>query len=318
MADRTYDLAIVGGGPAGLAAAVYAARERQQVLVLDKVLCGGAPLNTDLIENYPGFPEGIEGAELSGRMRSQAARFGAEFVEFCEASGLSRRGGLIEIACPEGPVRARALILAAGGEPKRLGIPGEEEFAGRGVSYCATCDGPLYRDKPVAVVGGGNTAMEEALFLTRFAERVFLVHRRNRFRGAKILEERLRAEPKAELVLEARPLRVEGKASVEALVAAVAGGERRIPAAAVFFFVGYRPNSLWLGGSVDLDEEGRVVTDSRMRTSLEGVFAAGDLRAGNLRQVSIAVGEGTTAALAARDYLETGHWPERDRLKAEG
>jgi len=308
--ENTYDLVVVGGGPAGLTAALYAARERMKVVVVEKLACGGEPVKAGLIENYPGFPEGIEGGDLAVLFREQASRFGAEFVEFQEVTGLIRSEDDYEVTHTGGSFRGKAILVSTGGEPRALGIPGEKELTGKGVSYCATCDGPLYRERPVAVIGGGNSAMEEALFLARFASRVFLVHRREEFRGAKILEERLRANERVELVLSARPVGIEGKEAVEALVVRQGGRERSIPVSAVFFFVGVKPNSGWLQGVLELDEAGRIITDEGMRTSLPGVFAAGDVRSGNLRQISIACGEGTVACLAAREYLqETANKP---------
>ncbi len=313
-----HDILIIGGGPAGLTAAIYSARELLSTLVLEKGGCGGWPAITDRIENYPGFPEGIAGPDLAERMKAQAARFGASLLESVEAASAAEEGGIFRVRGAAGEFAGRALIVASGARHKTLGIPGEREFLGKGVSYCGTCDGPLFRNREVAVIGGGDTALEEARFLSRFASRVHLVHRRDRFRGARVLEEDLRKNGKVSFVLNALPQAILGKSSVEALLYRdqATGEEKRIALSGVFVFVGQEPNSACVRGLVELDGNGSVLTDGMMRASRPGVFAAGDVRAGNIRQVSAAVGEGAAAAIAARDYLDAAKSPPRSGITA--
>jgi thioredoxin reductase (NADPH) len=311
MTASTHDIIIIGGGPAGLTAGIYTSRELLATLILEKTACGGWPSVTDRIENYPGFPEGITGPELAERMKGQAVRFGTEIREFIDVSAAASADGCFHVRSDQGEFAARALIVASGSRHKTLGIPGEREFLGKGVSYCGTCDGPLFRNKDVAVIGGGDTAFEEARFLSRFASRVYLVHRRDEFRGTKMLEEELRKSGKVIMVLNALPQAVQGSRTVESLAYRdkVSGEEKRIELSGVFIFVGQEPNSACVRGLVDLNEGGYVVTDGMMRSSRPGVFAAGDVRAGNVRQVAAAVGEGATAAIAARDYLNSEKAP---------
>jgi len=313
MTSAPYDLLIIGGGPAGLTAGIYSARELLSTLILEKSACGGWPSVTDRIENYPGFPEGVSGPELAEKIKTQASRFGAEIREFADAVAATADGGLFRVRVAAEEFAARALIVASGSRHKTLGIPGEKEFLGKGVSYCGTCDGPLFRNKEVAVIGGGDTALEEARFLCRFASRVHLVHRRGEFRGARMLEEDLRKNPKVAFVLNALPQSIQGSRVVEGLVYRdkITGGEKKIPLSGVFIFVGQEPNSSCVRGLVDLDPGGFVVTDGMMKASRPGVFAAGDVRAGNVRQVAAAVGEGAVAAISARDYLNSAKRPAR-------
>ena len=305
MTESPHDIIVIGGGPAGLTAGVYSSRELLKTLILEKGVCGGWPTRTELIENYPGFPDGINGVDLAGRFIRQARRFGAEIAEASETTGIVPEGDLFLVRSGGGEFRGRAVVVASGSREKPLGIPGEETFLGQGVSYCATCDGPLYRNKEVAVIGGGNTALAEARSLARFASRVHLLHRREEFRGARILEEELRKNGKISFVRNALPLAIEGARSVESLSYRdkITGEERKIALSGVFIFVGLEPNSAFVKGLVDRDEAGYITTDGMMRTSRPGIFAAGDVRAGNVRQISAAVGEGTVAALSARDYL---------------
>ncbi len=306
MEETINDVIIIGGGPAGLTAGIYSSRERLGTLLLEKAACGGWPTVAGEIENYPGFPEGINGLELGDKFKEQAEKFGVEIREFMEVKGVKPDGDKIVVETEKGEYGAKAVVIATGSRHRKLGVPGEEEFLGKGVSYCATCDGPLFRDRNVAVVGGGNAALEEALFLTKFASRVYLVHRRDEFRGARILADRLKENPKVEFVLNALPVSINGEERVASITVRdkPSGEERKIDLAGVFVFVGVEPNSDFLKGVIDLDESGRVVTDAGMRASRPGLFAAGDVRAGNLRQITIACGEGATAALSVREYLE--------------
>jgi len=302
-----FDVVIVGAGPAGLTAAIYASRGRLKTAVLERNMAGGQIALTDLVENYPGFPEGISGFDLSQKMKEQAEKFGAEMREIEGVAELhSDPEGCWVVATDREQIRTRAVILAPGVEPRRSGIPGEAEFIGRGVSWCATCDGALYRGKTVAVIGGGDAAVEEGMFLTKFAEKVYLVHRRDELRAAPIAQERAFANPKFEFVWDSIPKQIEGAEMVEALdVENVKTGEgRSLPVNGVFMYIGQIPNTAWLKDTVELDEYGHIVTDELLRTKLPGVFACGDARANPLKQIAMAVGEGALAAVQAGRYLD--------------
>jgi thioredoxin reductase (NADPH) len=305
--DRT-DLLIVGAGPAGLTAAIYGGRAGLSTRVLEAVSPGGWAARTDHIENYPGVGA-VQGAELAARMLEQAQSFGATLLPD-EASSVVPLPDGFEVRCGDAVHAARAVVVAVGTGHRKLGVPGEEELTGRGVSYCATCDGPLFRDLEIAVVGGGDSALQEALYLTRFASRVHLIHRRDEFRAARVLADRVRAHPRIACHCRHTVERVNGGDAVESvtLLDADAGMERLLPVAGVFFFVGLEPKTAFLNGLVETDAAGFVVTDENMRTSRRGVFAAGDCRVKTLRQVSTAVGDGATAAFVAQRYIEEGEW----------
>jgi thioredoxin reductase (NADPH) len=301
------DLVIVGAGPAGLTAGIYASRGRLNTVILERNMAGGQIALTELVENYPGFPEGISGFELAEKMKSQAVEFGAELREVQAVTALTSAPEGYDVVTDQGAVRSKAVILAPGVEARRSGIPGEAEFIGRGVSWCATCDGPLYRGRTVAVVGGGDSAVEEGMFLAKFAERVYLVHRRDELRAAPIAQERCFASSKFEFVWDCVPRKIEGDEMVEALeVENVKTGEMRVlPVSGVFMYIGQLPNTTWLQGTVDLDEQGYIVTDGQLHTRLPGVFACGDAHANPLKQIAMAVGEGALAAVQAQRYLDT-------------
>jgi len=299
-----YDIIIIGAGPAGLTAGLYAGRARLKTLLLEKLIHGGQVMTTDLVENYPGFPEGISGFELSDRMRQQAERFGLEFRSG-EVLGLEP-GPDYQLLRLEGQeLKAGAAIIASGVRYRTLGAPGEETFTGKGVSYCATCDGALYRGETIAVVGGGDTALTDTLFLCRFAEKIHLIHRRDAFRGEKILQEQVKAQEKVQIHWDTVVNEIRGQQAVEELeLRNVKTGEvSRLPVAGVFIFVGITPNTAWLKGGVSMDEWGFIFTDAEMATSVPGLYAAGDVRSKLLRQISTAVGDGATAAFAAEHYL---------------
>ena len=298
------DLIIIGAGPAGLTAGLYAARSRLRTILLEKLAPGGQVLTTDLVENYPGFPEGISGFDLVDRMKRQAEKFGL-LIQSQEVLKLELNPEKKIVVTNEGGLETRTLILACGALPRKLGIDGEEMMTGKGVSYCATCDGPFYRDQEVAVIGGGDTAVEEAIFLTRFASKVHLIHRRDELRATRVLQDRAKEEDKIQLVWDTIPTKIAGGTGVEGLdLKNVKTGETMyLPVQGVFVFIGYTPNSVLVKGQVTLDENGFVITDGDMETSVAGVFAAGDIRSKLLRQVSTAVGEGATAAFAAEKYL---------------
>jgi thioredoxin reductase (NADPH) len=305
--SEMYDVVIVGAGPSGLTAGIYCARGRRSTLILERTMAGGQIALTELVENYPGFPEGISGFDLADKMKRQAAQFGAELREITTVASLHpEEDGFFEITTDQERVRAWTIILSPGVTPKLSGIPGEAEFVGRGVSWCATCDGALYKGKSVAVVGGGDSAVEEGLFLTKFADKVYVVHRRDELRAAKISQERAFANPKMEFVWDSVPLRIAGDKVVEALeVQNVKTRElRTLPVSGVFFYIGQLANTGFLQGVVQRDEAGYIVTDDLMRTSLCGVFACGDARSNPLKQIAMAVGDGALAAVQAQRYLD--------------
>ena len=299
------DLIIIGAGPAGLTAGLYAARARLRTILLEKFSPGGQILNTDWVENYPGFPDGISGFELVDRMKRQAEKFQLP-IENREVIGLQVSGNKKTLLTDKGNLESRAVVLACGAVAQKLGVEGETILTGKGVSYCGTCDGPFYRDQEIAVIGGGDTAVEEALFLTRFASKVHLIHRRDRLRATELLQERARAEKKIGFIWDTIATRIVGEDKVEGLdLRNVQTGETtRLPVQGVFVFIGFSPNSGLAEGLLDLDENGFVITDNNMETSVPGIFVAGDIRSKLLRQVSTSVGEGATAAFAAEKYLE--------------
>ncbi len=304
--NGTYDVIIIGGGPGGLTAGIYTSREKLKTLLLEKELCGGLLGITDLIENYPGFADGIKGMDLIAKFKRQAERFGTKINEFEEVRRVepSKKKMLIETG--KGKYNAYTLIVATGSIPKMLNIPGENELRGKGVSYCATCDGPLYRNKDVIVVGGGNAAAGEALFLTQFARKVILVHRRYELRATKILQERLRENKKIELLLNYIPVSIKGKDFVDAIIVKnkETNEEKKIETAGVFISAGFSPNSKFLEDIIELDSFGYIKTNEQMETSMPGIYAAGDVRAKKVRQIAVACGEATIAAISVRDYLK--------------
>lgn len=305
--DKQYDLIIIGGGPAGLAAAVYGARAGLTTCVVERGLLGGQIFNTSKVENYPGFPEGILGPDISSRLDEHARKFGAEIV-LADVTRVDLGGALKTVATSEGVLVARTVIIATGATPKRLGVPGEERLIGAGVSYCATCDGAFYRDKKVAVVGGGDAAIDEALFLTRFAQEVTVIHRRGELRAIKYLQDKAFANPKMKFVWNSVVTEVLGDDRVKAvMVETTAGGatERRaIAVDGVFIYVGMTPNTAFLGGALPLDANGYIPSGETTETAIPGVFAAGDVRSKALRQVVTAVADGAVAAYMAEKFLQ--------------
>ena len=304
------DTIIVGAGPAGLCAAMYAGRGMLKALVLEGRVPGGELLNTEKVEDYPGF-ESILGRELAERMTQHAKKFGAD-IRQATVEGIHRQpDGSFEVRTVEGDhYHAPTVILTAGGTPTKLGVPGEAEYAGFGVSYCAVCDGAFFRGQTVAVVGGGDAAVEEADYLTRYAGKVYLIHRRDQLRASKVLQERLFANPKIEVVWNQRVLELVGREekglkTLEALDLedTVTGEHTRLPVSGCFIFIGFQPNSGLIKEHFRHDPAGYIVTDDRMMTSIPGLFAAGDLRAQLTRQITTAVGDATTAAIAVEKYL---------------
>jgi len=308
MSGRIYDVIIIGGGPAGLSAGIYTSRERISTLLLEKGMCGGLPAVTDLIENYPGFPNGIKGMDLVNKFKEQAKRFGTEIVELKEVKGVKPVDGNIMVKTDKEEYASHALIAASGTIPRKLGIPGEEQYTGKGVSYCATCDGPLFKNKDIVVAGGGNAAAEEALFLTKFARKVILIHRRYELRAAKILQENLRRNKKIELLLNHKLISITGDKTVNSVNVFdnQTKKQTKLEISGVFIYVGFLPNSKFLEGIVELDDKGYVKTDEKMQTLVSGIYAAGDIRSKQVRQIDVACAEGTIAAMSVRDYLKKG------------
>ena len=305
MPNVDFDLVIIGGGPAGLTAGLYASRARLKTLLLEGHLPGGQVLITDWVENYPGFPEGVTGIDLVRGMMDQARRFGIE-IETAKVDSLGLEGPVKTVRAGERQIHTQAVIIATGASPKRLGVPGEDQFFGKGISSCATCDGPFYKDRVVAAVGGGDTAVQESVFLTKFASKVYLIHRGNRFRAEKILQERALSNDKIEVLWDTVVTGVSGLTHVENIhIRNVKSGEgRTLRADAFFVWIGIHPNADFLGDALARDEQGFIRTDEQMATSVPGVFAAGDVRATPLRQIATAVGDGAIAASSAEHYIE--------------
>jgi thioredoxin reductase (NADPH) len=303
--EKIYDLVVLGGGPAGLTAAIYAARSLLSVLVVEQMLSGGQIATTEKVENYPGFPTGVGGMELGQLLEEQARNFGAEMaLVTIEKAVLS--GDIKEVHTNEGVFRGRTLIIAAGTRSRPLGVPGEQELKGRGVSYCVTCDGSFFRDRNVMVVGGGDSALEEALVLTKFAAKVYIVHRRQELRAIRILQERVRNNPKIELILNTEVRKINGEQAVESVTLEDIAQNKTwdIDVDGIFLYVGLEPNTGFLGDGLARNEYGYLITDEAMATNLPGVFAAGDIREKGLRQVVTAVADGAVAAVSAVKYLD--------------
>jgi thioredoxin reductase (NADPH) len=301
-----YDLAIVGGGLAGLTAAMYAARFGLRTVVVEHLASGGQVLNVEKIENFPGFPQGISGFDLGPLVQEQAETAGAEFI-LDTATGLAVDGRARLLRCQTTELAARAIVIAAGSSLRRLGIPGEAELTGRGVSQCASCDAPFFVGKDVCVVGGGDSALDEAAVLARQVRRVTVVHRGPAFRTAqRVAVDRLAALPNVETVFNTEVVEIVGNGTVSSVVLRSNGATRAQDVAGVFVFVGLEPNTAFARGVVDLDPAGHVIVDARLQTSVPGVFAAGDLRQHAARQLVSAAGDGATAAVFAARYLRAG------------
>jgi thioredoxin reductase (NADPH) len=301
-----YDVIIIGGGPAGLTAGLYSGRAKLKSLIIEKGLTGGLVTTTEWVENYPGFEEGILGAELAQKMEKQATRFGAEIKQGA-VTGISVNEKIKKVLLEDGSeIESRSIILATGAHPRYLKVPGEDEFRGRGVSYCATCDGAFFKGETIAVVGGGDSAVQEAIFLTKFAEKVYIIHRRDTLRAEKILQERAFNNPKIEMVWDSVVEKIEGENGVSKLHVKNVKSEEMsaIDVQGVFIYIGYNPNTEFLAGLANLDGENYLVTDANMNTSSTGIYAAGDVRAKPLKQIATAVGDGAIAAMAAEKYIE--------------
>ncbi len=308
MATHEYEVIIIGAGPAGLCAGMYTGRSMLKTAVLEQGLPGGELLNTEVIEDYLGF-EHILGSELAEKFQSHAVKFGMELQTFVRVEKVTRQADGSFLVSTEGGdlYHAPAVIVTAGGTPVKLGVPGELEYAGRGVSYCAICDGAFYKGHTIMVVGGGDAALEEADFLTRYASKVYLVHRRDEFRASKIVQKHALANPKIEPILDTVVESIHGDAQglmTHAKIRSVKTGEvRDLVATGCFVFVGFRPNTGVIDGHFEHDSAGYILTDANMMTSIEGLFAAGDVRVQLTRQVTTAVGDATTAAIAVEKFL---------------
>ena len=320
-AKRTaYDVVIVGGGPAGLTAALYSAREGLSTLVIERSQLGGQVATTERLDNYPGFPDGITGAEFGERLVRQVERFGVEILRATNVTGISAHGDDRDVQVENGDSYcANAVILATGSTYRRLGIPGEDDFIGAGVHFCATCDGPLYRGQELLVVGGGNSAVEEGVFLTQFAPKVTFVVRGDELSATKIAADRALGDPKIEVLFHTAVKEFRGDTRLRSVVLRDlrSGAEREVRPGGVFVFIGLSPNNDVAKGAVELDPHGFILTDDRLQTSIPGVFAAGDVRHGATAQVASAAGEGAAVILMIRQYLRR-FGEVRDSLAAAG
>lgn len=307
MTDKVKEVVMIGSGPSALAAAIYTTREDINTTIYEKEIIGGLAAITDVVDNYPGFPDGVQGMKLAQQLQKQAERFGAE-IELGDVTSLRRDGNEIELIVDGQPVRAKAVLIATGSAYRKIGVPGEAEYYGRGVHYCATCDGAFYRDKRLVVVGGGNSAIQEAIFLTRFASHIDILVR-SQIRASEVLQQEMQK------YIDAGKITVHLETTTDEIVAeddqvtkvigTSNGQSRQFETDGVFVFVGLDPNTAFLEGSgVELDAQGLVKTDSHLQTNIEGVYASGDVRSGATMQIASAIGEGATAALSIREYLD--------------
>jgi len=304
---KPYDVIIIGGGPAGMTAGLYTSRARLKTLLIENGLFGGQMTTTELIENYPGFPQGVSGEELSRFMEEQAKRFGMEAISD-EVVEIGPERDLKRVKTYEGEYFCRSLIICTGTEYRKLGVPGEEKFKGRGISYCATCDGAFFKDSRIIVVGGGDSALTEALFLTKFVSELTIIHRRDALRATKIYQERALSNPKIKFLWNSVVQEIKGDSVVRSAVVKnmKTGDVKEVETEGAFLFIGLVPRTHFLKELVQMDESGYVVTNENCETSVKGIFAAGDCRKKLLRQISTSVGDGATAAFAAEKYLEEG------------
>ena len=301
---RNYQVIIIGGGPAGLTAGIYTARSGLDTLLLEREMIGGQIANVEKLENYPGFPEGIGGFELAQLMQQQAEKYGVQ-IAYTEATGLELKGNTKLVKTAEGDFETKAVILTGAAKRRKLGVPGEAEFTGKGVSYCATCDGPIFRDKVVAIAGGGNAAITEALHLAHFASKVTVIHRRDQLRATAILQERAFAEPKINFLWDTGIEKIEGEDFVKRLRLnnLKTGAKSALEVDGLFVSIGFEPDTAYLKGILTLDNEGHIITNNEMETAVPGIFVAGDTRSKLARQVVTAAGDGATAAISAERYL---------------
>lgn len=301
---KEYDIVIIGTGPAGLAAGLYAARARRRTVVLERGVTGGQIALADLVENYPGFPEGVNGFDLAQAMQQQAEKYGAE-MQYVEVTGLERQDRMHLVKTSEGDYLAKAVIITSGADYNHLDVPGEAELTGKGISYCATCDAAFFKGQACAVVGGGDVAVDEGLFVTRYASKVYAIHRRDQLRASKILQERAFANPKMEFVWNSVVTGVLGQDEVQGLRLknVKTGEESTLEVSGVFVFIGLHPNTDYLKGLLKTDEGGHIFVNDWMETDIPGLFAAGDVRVNSAQQVVSAAGDGATAAIRADHYI---------------
>ena len=304
MSHSDYDIVIIGAGPAGLTAGIYAARARMKALILEKTAPGGQVIVTDWVENYPGFPDGIMGYDLGDKMLTQAKNLGIP-IQSSEVISVDVSGDVKKIQLSDKTITSSSLIIATGASPRKLNV-GEDRFMGKGVSFCATCDAPFYKGKTIVAVGGGDTAVQESVYLTKFAEKVYLVHRRDELRAEKILRERAFKNDKIEFIWDSVVIGMDGFFGVEEVKVknVKTNEETAIAANGCFIWIGITPNTELLNEAIALDQGGFIITDQHMATSVPGVFAAGDVRTTPLRQISTAVGDGAIAAVSAEHYIE--------------
>ena len=304
-ASKVYDVAIIGGGGAGLTAALYTSRANLSTILFEKLMPGGQIASTDLVENFPGFPEGVLGPDIAQKMEAQAKRYGTQFF-YEEVKEIRRKETFFEIAGGEERHVARTVILATGASFRKIGVPNEKEFTGKGVSYCATCDGAFFKGKEIVVVGGGDSALQEGIFLTRFASKVTIVHRRDQLRASPILQDRAKTNTKIRFIWDSVIDRIEGTSKVESVVLKNVKTQllSSLKVDGVFIFIGHDPASIFVKGFVEMDEKGYLRTGEALGTSVPGVFAAGEVRKGAVWQLVSACGEGCEAALAVQAYLE--------------
>ena len=308
----SYDVIIIGGGGAGLTAALYTSRANLKTLLFEKLTPGGQIALTDVVENYPGFPEGVSGTDISMRMEEQAKRYGTE-IQYEEVTSLARSGHDLQVKTAKTVYQSRSVIIASGAAFRTLGVPGERELTGRGVSYCATCDGAFFKNREIIVVGGGDSAMQEGLFLTRFVTKLTVVHRRDKLRASPILQNRAKENPKFNFILDSVVTGIEGKGKLDRIrIKNIKTNEEKdFKTDGVFIFIGADPATKFLQGFAELDERGYIKTNERLETSVPGMFAAGEVRASAVKQLVSACGEGCEAALGAQAYLEKLELVER-------
>ncbi len=307
--ETTYDIAVIGAGPAGMAAAIYTSRANLKTIIFEKGMPGGQIALTSSVENYPGFPEEISGADLAMKFQRQAQQFGAEFStdEIISINKpIDRPDNLFELKSTHGKYTGKTVIIASGSKPTALGIPGEKKFMGKGVSTCSTCDGALFKDKKVFVIGGGDTAIDESLFLTKFVSSLIVVHRRDKLKASPYLSEKAFKNKKISFIWNTIPVEIKGTEKIEKFVLKnkKTGELSEHAADGIFVFIGHKPNTVFLKDILKLDDTGHIIVDKDMKTRMEGIFAAGDVRSGSMKQISTSAGDGVCAALSAQKYLE--------------
>ena len=303
--DKTYDVIVVGAGPTGMTSAMFTGRANLKTLLIERMLPGGQIATTSTVENYPGYPDGIEGPDLSDAMMEHAKQYGIENLS-AEVLGMQLDGADRIVQTDEGDMRAKAVIITSGADHNRLGVPGEMQYMGKGVSNCAVCDGAFFADTPVAVVGGGDAALDEGLFLTRYASKVSVIHRRRQLRASKILQDRALAHPKMEFIWDTTVESIDGQNVVDHVKTRnlQTGAEGQLDVEGVFIYIGLSPNTDYLKGLLPIDTGGHLIANAKMETGTPGIYAAGDIRQNAARQVVSAAGDGATAAMSVRAYLK--------------